>query len=52
MCASTLDQNTERPLDGIELDRVFTDKASGKDMTTHPLRFAAPTFHRLASRVD
>src|SRR5665213_596871 len=28
---STLDQNTDRQLDGIELDRVFTDKASGKD---------------------
>jgi DNA invertase Pin-like site-specific DNA recombinase len=28
---STLDQNVERQLEGIELDRVFTDKASGKD---------------------
>jgi len=28
---STVDQNTERQLDGIELDKVFTDKASGKD---------------------
>lgn len=28
---STLDQNTERQLDGMALDRVFTDKASGKD---------------------
>jgi len=28
---STLDQNTERQLDGQELDKVFTDKASGKD---------------------
>jgi DNA invertase Pin-like site-specific DNA recombinase len=28
---STLDQNTERQLDGIELDKVFTDHASGKD---------------------
>ena len=28
---STLDQNTERQLDGVELDKVFTDKASGKD---------------------
>jgi DNA invertase Pin-like site-specific DNA recombinase len=28
---STLDQNTARQLDGIELDKVFTDKASGKD---------------------
>ena len=29
---STLDQNTARQLDGIELDKVFTDKASGKDV--------------------
>lgn len=28
---STIDQNTERQLDGIELGKVFTDKASGKD---------------------
>ncbi|MBG6218727.1 DNA invertase Pin-like site-specific DNA recombinase [Arthrobacter sp. CAN_A6] len=28
---SSLDQNPQRQLEGIELDRVFTDKASGKD---------------------
>ena len=28
---STLDQQTERQLDGIALDQTFTDKASGKD---------------------
>jgi len=28
---STLDQQTERQLEGMILDRVFTDKASGKD---------------------
>jgi DNA invertase Pin-like site-specific DNA recombinase len=28
---STLDQYTERQLDGIEVNRTFTDKASGKD---------------------
>ena len=28
---STLDQHTERQLDGIEVDKSFTDKASGKD---------------------
>ena len=27
---STLEQNTGRQLDGIILDKVFTDKASGK----------------------
>lgn len=28
---SAVDQNTARQLDGIELDKVFTDRASGKD---------------------
>jgi DNA invertase Pin-like site-specific DNA recombinase len=28
---STADQNTERQLDGLQLDKVFTDHASGKD---------------------
>jgi len=28
---STVDQNTDRQLDGVALDKVFTDKASGKD---------------------
>lgn len=28
---STFDQNTERQLEGIQVDRTFTDKASGKD---------------------
>lgn len=32
---STVEQNTVRQLDGIEVDRVFTDHASGKD-TTRP----------------
>ena len=25
-------QNTERQLDGVQIDRCFTDKASGKDI--------------------
>jgi DNA invertase Pin-like site-specific DNA recombinase len=29
---SSFDQNPERQLDGAQLDRVFTDKASGKDV--------------------
>ena len=29
---STFDQNPERQLDGIKVDRTFTDKASGKDI--------------------
>jgi len=28
---SSFDQNPERQLEGIRIDRVFTDKASGKD---------------------
>jgi DNA invertase Pin-like site-specific DNA recombinase len=28
---STLDQQTERQLDGLALDQTFTDKASGKE---------------------
>jgi DNA invertase Pin-like site-specific DNA recombinase len=28
---STLDQNDIRQLDGLDLDKTFTDKASGKD---------------------
>ncbi len=28
---SSLDQNTDRQLEGVEPDRVFTDKASGRD---------------------
>lgn len=29
---STLDQNTARQLDGLVVDRTFTDSASGKDV--------------------
>ena len=29
---STFDQNPDRQLEGIEVDRVFTDHASGKDV--------------------
>lgn len=28
---STIDQNTERQLDGVPVDKLFTDKRSGKD---------------------
>jgi DNA invertase Pin-like site-specific DNA recombinase len=28
---STVDQNTDRQLDGVAIDKLFTDKASGKD---------------------
>lgn len=37
---STLDQSTERQLDGIALDKVFTDKASGKDINRLQLQTA------------
>ena len=60
---STLDQNTERQLDGITLDRTFTDKASGKDTARPALQAAlshlreGDTLHvhsmdRLARNVD
>ena len=42
---SALDQNTERQLDGLALDKVFTDKASGKD-THRPQLQAAMEYLR------
>ena len=35
---SSVDQNTARQLDGMELDRIFEDKASGKDMNRPALK--------------
>lgn len=60
---STLDQNTSRQLDGEVLDKVFTDKASGKDVARPQLQAAleylreGDTLHvhsmdRLARNVD
>lgn len=37
---STIDQNTDRQLDGLDLDIVFTDKASGKDTERPQLQAA------------
>lgn len=37
---STLDQNTDRQLEGLSLDKVFTDKASGKDTDRPQLQAA------------
>lgn len=37
---STLDQNEQRQLDGVEIDKKYTDKASGKDMNRPQLRAA------------
>jgi DNA invertase Pin-like site-specific DNA recombinase len=37
---SSLDQNPERQLDGIALDKVFTDKASAKDTNRPQLQAA------------
>ena len=37
---STVDQNTERQLDGIDFDKTFTDKASGKDANRPELQAA------------
>jgi len=37
---SSLDQNAKRQLDGIHLDKVFADKASGKDTNRPQLQAA------------
>lgn len=37
---STLDQNTDRQLDGVPVDKLFTDKASGKDTNRPALQQA------------
>lgn len=37
---SSIDQNTDRQLDGVELDKTFTDKASGKDTNRPQLKAA------------
>lgn len=37
---SSVDQNTERQLEGIKLDKVFTDKASGKNTNRPELKAA------------
>jgi DNA invertase Pin-like site-specific DNA recombinase len=37
---STLDQNTDRQLEGVKLDKLFTDKASGKDTNRPQLQAA------------
>ena len=37
---SSIDQNEQRQLEGVELDRVFTDKASGKDIKRPQLQEA------------
>jgi len=42
---SSLDQRTERQLDGIKLDRTFSDKASGRD-TKRPQLLAALEYVR------
>ncbi len=42
---SSIDQNPERQLENIQLDRIFTDKASGRD-TQRPQLEALLTFAR------
>jgi DNA invertase Pin-like site-specific DNA recombinase len=37
---SSIDQNTERQLEGVELDKTFTDKVSGKDVNRPQLMAA------------
>ena len=38
MRVSTVDQNTIRQLDGLKLDKIFTDKCSGKDTNRPQLK--------------
>src|SRR4051794_9780901 len=45
---STLDQQTERQLEGVALDQTFTDKASGKDINRPQLELML----RFARRSD
>jgi DNA invertase Pin-like site-specific DNA recombinase len=47
---STLDQNTARQLEGVPLDKVFTDHASGKD-TARPELQAALEWAREGDRL-
>ncbi|MBA3946600.1 MAG: recombinase family protein [Herpetosiphonaceae bacterium] len=47
---SSFDQNPERQLEGIVLDRVFTDKASGKDVQ-RPQLAALLTFVRAGDSI-
>jgi len=34
---STLEQNADRQLDGVVVERCFTDRASGKDTLNRPV---------------
>jgi DNA invertase Pin-like site-specific DNA recombinase len=47
---SSVDQKTDRQLDGLQLDRCFTDKASGKD-TKRPQLEALVSFVRQGDTV-
>lgn len=47
---STFDQNEERQLAGLELDRIFIDKASGKD-TNRPQFIEMMRFAREGDRI-
>lgn len=47
---STIDQHTERQLEGVEVAKVFTDKASGKD-TQRPQLEALMSFVRTGDTV-
>lgn len=47
---STFEQNPERQLEGIQMDRIFTDKASGKDVKRPQLE-SLITFARFGDTV-
>lgn len=40
---STIDQNEVRQLEGVEMDKRFTDQASGKDTNGHSCRLPSST---------
>src|SRR6266567_84011 len=53
---SSISQNTERQLDGVDLDKVYTDKVSGKDTNrpalTEMLGFVREGDHILVHSLD
>ena len=53
---SSVSQNTDRQLDGVDLDKVFTDKVSGKDINrpalTEMLNFVREGDHVVVHSLD
>ena len=56
MRVSTFDQNENRQLEGVQIDRVFLDKASGKHVCSHKnnagvLRYAQDDDEKLEAMI-